>query len=183
MKSVLLLFFLVHNTLSATTKFDMLKLYQEKNYVNACHLGRDNYIHYTKDEEFITLYAFSCLYADYIDRLAVPISALKYTKEARANAAYFATVLMQKKLLYHALVDQYNIYGLSMPATSYILSKVFNLYTQTANLTSSNGVYSFVDTDNQHITYKLFIEKHTDIDKMVIEVFRDTILQERHVYW
>ena len=110
------------------TKTDLLQLYNNKEYKAACKLGMDNYGDYTRDEAFISLYAFSCLNADYIDRLAVPISALKYSKEARANAAYFSTVLMQKKLLYHALIDGYPIGSLVLPTTDFVLSKVFDLY-------------------------------------------------------
>ncbi len=172
----------LYTSLFADTKYDLLTLYKNGDYMKACQLGRDNYQHYTRDEEFISLYGFSCLHADYIDRLAVPISALKYSAEARANAAYFATVLMQKKLLYHALVDQYDIRGLSIPSTNYVLSTVFNLYCQNP-IADSNGVFVYTDSDDKTLTYRLYLKKEDDITKMVIEVFHDKILQKRHLYW
>jgi hypothetical protein len=112
----------------------------------------------------------------------VPISALKYSKEARANAAYFSIILMQKKLLYHALIDNYDISTLNLPTTDHILSKVFDLYTKRENQKNTD-ILSFIDEKDHHITYRLYIERYPDIKKMIIEVFRDRILIQRHLYW
>ena len=179
---LLIILFLLHVTLIASPKNELYKLYQENNYKQACRLGMNNYPQYTRDEAFISLYAFSCLKADYIDRLAVPISALKYSKEARSNAAYFSIILMQKKLLYHALIDHYDISMLNLPTTEHVLSKVFNYYTKDTNNKESN-IFYYTDTDDKRITYKLYIETHPHIKKMVIEVFHDKILSARHLYW
>ncbi len=177
-----ILVFLLHVTLIAGPKNKLYQLYQEGNYKKACRLGMNNYPQYTRDETFISLYAFSCLKADYIDRLAVPISALKYSKEARSNAAYFSIILMQKKLLYHALIDHYDISMLNLPTTQHVLSKVFDYYTKDTNNKDSN-IFHYTDTNDKRITYKLYIETHPHIKKMVIEVFHDKILFARHLYW
>ena len=52
-------------------KQNMFNLYQNKKYKEVCTLGFDNFKNYTKDEEFISLYAFSCLNSDYIDNLTL----------------------------------------------------------------------------------------------------------------
>ena len=54
-------------SLYADTKTDLFQLFNNKEYKSACKLGMDNYGSYTRDEAFISLYAFSCLNADYID--------------------------------------------------------------------------------------------------------------------
>jgi len=178
----LYLFLILTISLSANPKLQLYNLYKTQQYKDACRLGMNNYPQYTKDEAFISLYAFSCLEADYIDRLAVPISALKYTKEARSNAAYFSIILMQKKLLYHALIDQYDISTLNLPTTEHVLSKVFDLYSKDTKNKNAN-VFYYNDPKDDRISYKLYIETHPHIKKMVIEVYIDNKLVKRHLYW
>ena len=83
----------------ADIKSSLYHLYQDKQYEEACKEGLKVFQEYRKDEEFVSLYAFSCLNADYINRLLIPMSILKLTSESRENSAYFATITMQKKLL------------------------------------------------------------------------------------
>ena len=66
--------------------------HQDKAYQKACKTGLKVFQKFRNDEEFVSLYAFSCLNADQIDRLAIPISILKNSEEARSNAAYFSWV-------------------------------------------------------------------------------------------
>lgn len=180
MKIVLLLTFLFGITL-ADTKGQMLRLFQNKEYEKACNLGYDTYKENKRDEEFISLYAFSCLYSDYIDRLSAPASLLKLTPESRANSAYFAVIVMQKKLLYHALLDGYKLSNFKLPSTDYILSKVFDLYVKAKK--NKRNIYIFKDPDDSKITYKLYLRDDYKIKKMVIEEYYDTIAVKSHEYW
>lgn len=174
------LFFI--STLSADIKKDLYHLYQDKQYEEACKQGLRVFQKYRKDEEFVSLYAFSCLYADHIDRLAVPIATLKHSEEARSNSAYFAVILMQKKLLYHALIDNYKISELKLPSTDHILSIVFGLYSKADNSRKRNH-YVFQDKQNSKVSYKLYLKKDSRLKKMVIEEYYDTIMTHRHIYW
>ena len=122
MKIILILLMSLY--LHASMKEDMFNLYQNKKYEDVCTMGFDHFHTYKSDEEFVSLYAFACLKSDYIDRLSIPTAILKFSKESRANSAYFSVILMQKKLLYHALVDSYDLSSLSLPTTDYVLSKV-----------------------------------------------------------
>jgi len=178
---LLLLFVLVAN-LSADIKRDMFNLYQNKKYEKVCSMGFDNFKKNKKDEEFVSLYAFSCLNSDYIDRLAVPTAVLKFSKESRANSAYFSVILMQKKLLYHALVDNYDLSEFSLPTTDYVLSKVFDLYAKLGKH-EPRAFYLFEDPDDAKLTYKLYLSRDYKLDKIVIEEFYDTISIKRHIYW
>jgi len=165
-----------------SVKQELYHLYQSKKYEEACSIGMRYFQENRKDTEFVSLYAFSCLYSDFIDRLAVPISILKHSKEARANATYLSIILMQKKLLYHALIDGYDLSAYHFPTTDYVLSTVFDLYAKDSN-TKKRNVYEYKDAKNPSRTYRLFLTENDEVVKMVIEEYYDTILTHRHIYW
>jgi len=179
-KILLLLLFIT--SAYAGVKEDMFTLYQNKNFKKACTMGFKHFSRYKKDEAFVSLYGFSCLHADYIDRLAIPMTTLKHTAEARANAAYFSVIVMQKKLLYHALVDGYNLSNFKLPTTDYILSKVFDQYSHLPK-NEKRSFYIFKDPKDKKLSYKLYLVKERGVSKMVIEEFYDTMLIKRHIYW
>jgi len=180
MKIIILLSIIFLHVAFSDTKTTLYHLYQDKNYEKACKEGLKVFQKNRKDEEFISLYAFSCLKADYIDRLAIPISVLKNSEEARSNAAYFSVILMQKKLLYHALIDGYQISKLKLPTTDNVLSVVYDLYLEVDHDRKRNH-YTLTDKNNDKISYKLYIQNKNK--KMVIEEFYDTIMTHRHIYW
>jgi len=180
MKIVLLI--LLTLNLYADKKREMFNLYQNQKYEKVCSIGFDYFKENKKDEEFVTLYAFACLKSDYIDRLAIPTAILKFSKESRANSAYFSVILMQKKLLYHALVDNYDLSEFRLPTTDYVLSRVFDLYAKLGKH-EPRAFYLFNDPNDPKLTYKLYLSRDYKLDKIVIEEFYDTITIKRHVYW
>lgn len=180
MKIILAL--LLSVTIYADVKQKMFDLYQNKKYEDVCSIGFNNFRNNNKDEEFISLYAFACLNSDFIDRLSTPIAMLKFSKESRANSAYFSIILMQKKLLFHALVDGYNISQLNLPTTDYVLSKVFDLYSKLGSH-EPRSLYILEDENDNKLTYKLYLEKGERIDKMIIEEYYDSIMIKKHIYW
>ena len=181
MRKLLLLLTLVTFSFGSI-KEDMFNLFENKRYEEVCNIGFSNFGRYTKDEDFLSLYAFGCLYADFIDRLSLPISLLKNSSESRENSAYFAVILMQKKLLYHALVDGYELGSYKFPSTEYILSKIFDYYTALGKHQPRN-FYLFDDKTNPKITYKLYLVKDSKPYKMVIEEYYDNALVKKHIYW
>ena len=181
MKIILIL--LLSLWLYGDTKRDMFDLYQNNKFEEACAMGFDHFYHNKRDEEFVSLYSFACLKSDYIDRLAVPATMLKYSKESRANAAYFSVILMQKKLLYHALLDNHDLSAYKLPTTDYVLSKVFDLYSNLEKERHPKAFYLFEDPKDPKITYKLYLSHGAKITKMIIEEFYDKIAVKRHIYW
>jgi hypothetical protein len=180
MKIVLIL--LLGLSLHANIKEQILRLYKQNDFKKACDTG---YVHFDTnkhDEEFISLYSFSCLNADMVDRLAFPTISLRASKESRANAAYFSVILMQKKLLYHALLDNYDISIYTFPTTEYALSKVFDLYTKLGKH-EPQDFYIFEDQNDSKLTYKLYISRDEKFPKMVIEEFYEAKSLKRHTYW
>ena len=89
---------------------------------------------------------------------------------------------MQKKLLYYALIDNYELSKFRFPTTDYVLSKVFDLYSRLP-LHQRKKFYILKDTQDPKLIYKLYIMKQQNINKMVIEEYYDTIKIKRHIYW
>ncbi len=180
MKYIILLIS-IFTFLFADAKQEIYSLYQLKDYDKACKLGLQNFNNNRDDENYVSIYAFSCLYADYIDRLSVPITLLKNSKEARSNAAYLSIILMQKKLLEHSLMDNYDIKPLKLPTTDNVLSKVFDLY---SNMKTSKKLplYVFLDPNNAKISYKLYLSGNSESHNIVIEELYDSTLLKKHIY-
>lgn len=182
MKKLVLSLILSPLFLYADAKIDTYKLYQDAKYEEACNRGETILQQFREDEEFISLYAFSCLNADQLDRLSVPIVSLKKTAESRANAAYFSVILMQKKLLMHSLSDQYDLKPIKLPTTEYVLSTVFDLYTNDKG-SKNRRRYNYTDPKDVNKSYRLFITKSGSSPKMIIEEYYDKIMTKRHIYW
>lgn len=182
MNKLILLVLLSPLILHADVKIETYKLYQDAKYAEACQSGDAVLQEYINDEEFISLYAFSCLNADQIDKLSVPIISLKNTPESRANAAYFSVILMQKKLLMHALTDQYDLKPIKLPTTEYVLSTVFDLFSNDTAPKEKHR-YNYNDPKDANKSYRLFVSKSGPSPKMIIEEYYDKIMTKRHIYW
>ena len=181
-KKILLIFILLTTFLYATDKSDIVRFYKEKNYRKACLKAGDLYLKYKSDEEFLNIYAHSCLEEDMINRTILPIVKLYKSPEARENAAFFATILYQKKLLYHALVDDIDISYVNLPKTNYILSVIFNKYVS-GNYDYKNDAYWFNNDENDEITYKLSLESHHKIKKIFIRTYKNGKITKVRTYW
>jgi len=168
-------------TLVATTKSDLATIYKNKEYKKACLYASRSLESFKKDEDYLSLMGFACLKSGYIDRLATPIANLKSTPQARANAAYFSVVLMQKKLLLHSLVDHFPLSSLQLPTTKTLLSKIFDLYVAQQNFTKES--YLFHDKKDANTLYKLYIKNENEIKKMVLEKIINNNIVEKYIYW
>ncbi len=177
MKYLIILAILYTNIFAQITN-KMYDLYQMHRYTKACNIGLANLYKNRNDTNFISIYAFSCLHANHLDRLSYPIARLKKNKSARANAAYLSVIVMQEKLLLHSMLDRYKLNQFKFPSTNYILSKVFNLYLKLKTY-KTVPIYLFQDPKNKHIAYKLYITK---FKQLVIEKFYDSTLVQKHVY-
>jgi hypothetical protein len=167
-------------SLLADSKQQLFNLYQQGNYLQACNFGLQNFSSHKNDEAYVSLYAFSCLKADFIDRLTAPIMSLNQTKEARANAAYFSVIVMQKKLLMQALYDNKPIKNLTFPTSSYLLSKMFHLYLK--NPQSTQFIKEYQDPSDSRMSYKLYTSESNGRKSLAIDEYYDKILTHHHVY-
>lgn len=180
MKFLALLALFLILPLAANNKQKLFNLYQQGEYLNACNFGLKGLTYFQEDEAYVSLYAFSCLKADVIDRLATPIMILNQTKEARANASYFSLILMQKKLLMQALYDNKPIKNLKFPTSSYLLSKIFDLYLQ--NPQPTQLIKEYPDPANARLSYKLYTTVSNGRKSIAIDEYYDKILTLHHVY-
>ncbi len=177
---LIIVFFTV--SLFSFQKADVYKAYKKHQYQRACYMSAKIYLQNKKDDNFLTVFANSCLQIDNINRMAFPAMLLIRNPVARSNAIYFLTILYQKKLLYKSLIDGFDISGFKFPTTNYILSKIFVKYCQKKYKKSGN-TYIFKDDGDKNITYKLKLIKDKDIYKMVLDTYKNNILIKNRIYW
>ncbi len=179
---IILIFIVWVTFLNATDKSDILKLYEKKSYKKVCLKASNLYQKYKNDEEFLNIYAHSCLEVDMINKTILPITKLYKSAEARENAAYFATILYQKKLLYHALIDDVDISYINLPKTKYILSMIFNKFVS-KDYDYKHNAYWFSDDENSELSYKLSVEVHQKIKKIFLKTYKNDKLIKVRTYW
>ncbi len=161
------------------TKSDIYKEYQLKKYKEACFEAARIYLYNKKDNNFLTVFANSCLKVDNINRMAFPAMLLIRNPGARSNSIYFLTILYQKKLLYKSLIDNFDISKFKFPTTNYILSKIFVMYVN-KNYIKIGNTYIFKDKGKK---YKLYIVKEKGIYKMILKTFKNKNLIKTRIYW
>jgi len=163
---------------------NLYKLYEKQKYDKACDYGT-KYLYKRankKNEKYLTLYGLSCLETDHIERLAIPISNLKSSKDARANASYFSTILLQKQLLMQALIDGKELSDLHLPKTTFVLSKVFSLFVQ-KKFTLNNGIYKLDDDKREDVRYQIYIKDAKKNKKyMIIDIYKNDKFTQRYRY-
>lgn len=179
MKSPLFLLFFSY-TLWADAGQNLFDMYQKGMYAQACDYGYRFFARNEHNEPFISLIGFSCLRADQIDRLSPVMSALSQTPEARANSAYFALIVMQKKLLMQGLYDHKPIRNLQFPTSEHLLSRVFDLYVK--NPKNNDLVKEYQDPANPRQSFKLYTTQVDGRKSIAIDEYYDKILTLHHVY-
>ena len=180
MKAPLFILFPLICTLHADVSQKLFDLYQKGLYANGCDYGYKFFAQNTQNESFVSLLGFSCLKADQIDRLAPVISALQETRDGRANSTYFALLLMQKKLLMQALYDNKPLTNLTFPASSHLLSKVFDFYLK--NPKAADMIKEYPDPQNPRQSYRLYTTEINGKKSIAIDEYYDKILSLHHVY-
>lgn len=180
MKPLLLFFLLFSGSLNAGITEKLFEFYQNGMYTRGCAAGLKYFPAHQEEETYVSIYAFSCLKADQIDALLLPMSVLNQTSEARANASYFALIVMQKKLLLQALYDNKPITNLKFPSSSHLLSKLFNLYLK--NPKAGELIKEYQDPTNPRQSYKLYTTLNNTHKSIAIDEYYDKILTLHHVY-
>lgn len=164
---------------------EIWRWYNNKEYSKVCskQVTLVDYFNFNDDENFINMYAYSCLETDMINRLARPITQLRKSKESRANATYYTTILYQKKLLYQAIIDGLTSLPSELPSTHYILSKIYHDYVK-GNYELKENIYFFHDKSNAALLYKLFIKKDVDgFTKLVLQTEENGTIIKTRMYW
>ncbi|MFK5881863.1 MAG: hypothetical protein QM482_06580 [Sulfurospirillum sp.] len=181
-KKIFVFCFIFINISFAYTLNDIKKLYINKKYAKVCSLSGSMYVAFKNDENFLNMFADSCLKSDMVNRMVLPIIKLYKTKQARENAAYFTTILYQKKMLYYALCNNIDISYINLPKTNYILSKIFDKFVK-GEYDLKNGSYWFSDDKNIAIKYRLSLEERNNIKKMYLRTYKNNKIIKIRVYW
>ena len=162
----------------------LYRLYEKQEYDKACDYAF-KYAYKKKNrasENYLTLYGLSCLETNNLSRVAVPMTSLTKTKDARANASYFGTILLQKQLLLQALIDEKPLGELYLPTTNFVLSKVFSLFVE-EKYSLKEGVYRLNDKEDKSMEYRLYIKKSKkNFHYMIIDIYKDSKFTKRYQY-
>lgn len=181
-KKICLILILLTTILNAFSKEEIIELYKNKEYRKVCLKTGDFYTKFKDDEDLLSMYANACLEVDMINRTILPIIKLHKSKESRENAAYFSTILYQKKLLYHALVDDVDISYVNLPKTKYILSIIFNKFV-IGDYDLKGNEYWFKDDVNNELTYSLSVNLNKKTKKLFLKTYENNILKKIRTYW
>jgi len=125
MKKLILLFLLIYGNLFAYSHDDVIADYQAKKYVDVCKKSAIFYKNAEKDENILSIIGDACAKIDYINPLGYIVRGLVSTPQFRENGSYFATLVLQKKLIYQFMNDGIELKNLRLPRSKHTLSIVF----------------------------------------------------------
>ena len=158
-------------------KNDIINDYNNQNFEKVCISGTNAD---SRNEDILSLIGNACLKIDNINPLGVIIKRLVTSSKYRENASYFATILLQKKLIYQFMVDRISLKNIRLPRTSYILSIVFeNIVKKNYKVLDSSKNKIEINVKNQK--YILWISNNKP-PKVFIDEYKDNTLVKRHWY-
>lgn len=179
MKILYILAFVIAS-LFAVSADDVRNWDQIGQYNRICQESVRNLFIEEQSEVLANMYAKACLKMDKVNELVVPTVMLYKTKEARENASLYSTIIFQKKMLYLALCDGVDISYIRTPKINYILSEIFDKFTERAYVKKSD---TYVFTLENGERAELFIKEEEEVKKMVIAIYAGDKLSSIKIYW
>ena len=167
-------------SLFAVSADDVRNWDQIGQYNRICQEGVRNLFIEEQNDALANMYAKACLKMDKVNELVVPTVMLYKTKEARENASLYSTIIFQKKMLYLALCDGVDISYIRTPKINYILSEIFDKFTERAYVKKSD---TYVFTLENGERAELFIKEEEEVKKMVIAIYAGDKLSSIKIYW
>jgi len=125
MKKIILIGLFLHVSLFAYTHEDVIRDYKAEKYKDVCSKSAVFYKNAEKDENILSIIGNACAKVDYINPLGYIVRGLVSTPKFRENGSYFATLVLQKKLIYQFMNDQIDLKNLRLPRSEHTLSVVF----------------------------------------------------------
>ncbi|WP_149724400.1 hypothetical protein [Campylobacter concisus] len=175
----LLVVFLSLNAFALGTA-DIKSYFEKAEYPKICNQKIQDLLKDSQNEEFLNIFGISCLKTNDIDRLALPASKLSKTQSSRENAAYFADILLKKKLLLHAILDGADISYIRLPKSDYILSFIFDKFVK-KEYVEELGVFIF-EEPNSDTRYELSAIVGSNFPKMILKIFKNDDLTSQIEY-
>ncbi|MCR4942049.1 MAG: hypothetical protein K5978_04585 [Campylobacter sp.] len=178
----LLLFFSTLVLANAISQNEIMQKFQEKDYKSVCQKQVWDYAYNKNNEAIMSIYGFSCLKIHNINHIAAPAARLRKSKEARQNSAYFANILLKKKLLYLALVDGVDISYFRLAKSDYILSMIFDRYIEGRyEKIGENLIFS---EENSDTFYELeTIDDGINLPKLILRTYKNNEIISQIEYY
>lgn len=177
MRALILVCGLLVNVMYAYTYNEVLKDYEAKNYDKVCNEGTAIVMRSDKNEQILVAIGDACAKVDSINILGNVSKNLISTKEFRESGSYFATLLLQKKLIYQFMHDAINVKELKLPRTNHVLSRVFEQLSKG----NYNSVEKRVEISTPEMNYVLWLSDD-EPKKVYIDEIKDGKLVKRHWY-
>ncbi len=165
------------SSLYAYSYNDVLRDYEAKNFEKVCNDGAALYLKNEKNEQILVAIGDACARVDSINPLGNIVKNLISTKEYRESGSYFATLILQKKLIYEFMLDNINIKELTLPRTNHVLSRVFEQLSKGNYKTGENGI----EISTEEMDYLLWLSKD-EPKKVYIDENKNGKLVKRHWY-
>jgi len=154
--------------------------FKAKKYNKVCEKGSKLYYGGYTDENFVSLVGISCAKVDRINILGMLQRSLVNSSSSRENSSYFSSLILQKRLIYQFMIDDLNLAHLKLPASSHLLSRVFEqLSNENYTLLSSSPKLVEINANGR----KFILSVSDDIPKKVlIDEYKSDGALERHWY-
>lgn len=153
-----------------------LEAYKNQDVKTACHFGRKLFHAGTRDEKILIATGQVCAEIDYIDFLAVLQQRLNSSKDARAAAVYFSSLVLQKRLISQFIFEDADLSAYVLPRSEHLLSRVFEAI--------KKEEYKVISTQPKHIQIGSkddFLDVHAD--KMIyVDHYKDQQKIQTHRY-
>jgi len=182
MRLILFVTFLIVTLNADKNMENILGFYENAKYKKVCVDGLKFFNRGYKNEQFLSIVGDACAKTDSIYALSQLQNSLIKTEQGRINASYFATLVLQKKLIYQFFVDDLDLGYLVLPQTRHILSRLFNrIVTKKYKILSENPKKIEFTMDNKKVI--AYSDSKKDIKKVVVKIYSGNKLVRRHVYW
>lgn len=180
LKKIILIAFFTVISLKAISIDSLINSFQKKDFKIVCQDGMKKFNSGNSDEDFLGMVGVACAEIDYINPLAILQKVLRKTKSGRTNASYFATLILQKKLLYQFMLDDIDLGYLRVPDTNHILSIVFKhlILGNYETLSTSPKKLEIKDGDR---TIKIFT-LNANPKKVIVDIYKNGKKVKRHWY-
>lgn len=172
---------LLVSLLSALSTSQIESWYETNELKRVCSAEVEKFFTKTNNEAVMSLYGMACLKLHKINNLAIPALKLRSSPQARENAAYFADLLLKKKLLYHALIDGIDISYVRLAKSDYILSMIFDRFVK-GEYELVGGEYIFSESGSDTF-YALEVLEDALVLKIILKTYKNNELVSRIEYW
>lgn len=154
--------------------------FKAEKYSRVCEKGMREYYGGYTDENFVSLVGVACAKVDRINILGMLQRSQVESKDARENASYFASLILQKRLIYQFMIDDLSLKNLRLPASSHLLSRVFEKLSANEYTVLSTSPKLIELNDNGR---KIMLSTSDDEPiKVLVDEYSDEGVLKRHWY-